>query len=50
MSVNYFYVFRFEANFGQQIVTFSFKCYGLPELHPDAVRVIRKGNKMEVHI
>lgn len=38
---------RFEANFGSQTVTFTFKC-GLPEVHPGQIRVLRKGNKMEV--
>ncbi|KAJ8960489.1 hypothetical protein NQ318_013773 [Aromia moschata] len=38
---------EFEANFGSQIVTFTFKC-GLPEVQPGQMRVLRKGNKMEV--
>lgn len=42
------YAFRFEANFGSQTVTFTFKCMGLPEVQPGQIRVIRKGNKMEV--
>lgn len=39
---------RFEANFGSQTVTFTFKCTGLPEVQPGQIRVLRKGNKMEV--
>ncbi|KAK4881521.1 hypothetical protein RN001_004840 [Aquatica leii] len=39
---------EFEANFGSQTVTFTFKCLGLPEVQPGQIRVIRKGNKMEV--
>ncbi|XP_017783623.1 PREDICTED: unconventional myosin-Ib isoform X2 [Nicrophorus vespilloides] len=39
---------EFEANFGAQIVTFIFKCMGLPEVQPGQIRVLRKGNKMEV--
>ncbi|XP_065169403.1 unconventional myosin-Ia isoform X2 [Atheta coriaria] len=39
---------EFEANFGSQIVTFIFKCMGLPEVQPGQIRVLRKGNKMEV--
>ncbi|KAI4459898.1 myosin [Holotrichia oblita] len=39
---------RFEANFGAQTVTFTFKCTGLPEVQPGQIRVLRKGNKMEV--
>ncbi|KAJ8921520.1 hypothetical protein NQ315_003138 [Exocentrus adspersus] len=38
---------EFEANFGSQTVTFTFKC-GLPEVQPGQIRVLRKGNKMEV--
>ncbi|CAH1188714.1 unnamed protein product [Phyllotreta striolata] len=38
---------EFEANFGAQIVTFTFKC-GLPEVQPGQIRVMRKGGKMEV--
>lgn len=41
------YFIRFEANFGSQTVTFTFKC-GLPEVQPGQIRVLRKGNKMEV--
>lgn len=43
-----FNVYRFEANFGSQTVTFTFKCTGLPEVQPGQIRVLRKGNKMEV--
>ncbi|XP_066996441.1 unconventional myosin-Ia [Anabrus simplex] len=39
---------EFEANFGQQTVMFSFKCMGLPEVPPGQIRIVRKGNKMEV--
>ncbi|XP_028141300.1 unconventional myosin-Ib [Diabrotica virgifera virgifera] len=38
---------EFEANFGSQTVTFTFKC-GLPEVQPGQIRVLRKANKMEV--
>ncbi|XP_066141982.1 unconventional myosin-Ib isoform X1 [Euwallacea fornicatus] len=38
---------EFEANFGSQTVTFTFKC-GLPEVQPGQIRVFRKGAKMEV--
>ncbi|KAG5887700.1 hypothetical protein JTB14_010771 [Gonioctena quinquepunctata] len=38
---------EFEANFGSQTVLFTFKC-GLPEVQPGQIRVLRKGNKMEV--
>ncbi|XP_018577928.1 unconventional myosin-Ib [Anoplophora glabripennis] len=38
---------EFEANFGSQTITFTFKC-GLPEVQPGQIRVLRKGNKMEV--
>ncbi|XP_063930760.1 unconventional myosin-Ib [Zophobas morio] len=41
---------EFEANFGSQTVTFTFKCMGLPEVQPGQIRVVRKGNKMEVHV
>lgn len=41
---------RFEANFGSQTVTFTFKCMGLPEVQPGQIRVLRKANKMEVHV
>ncbi|RZC34920.1 unconventional myosin-Ia, partial [Asbolus verrucosus] len=40
---------EFEANFGSQTVTFTFKCMGLPEVQPGQIRVLRKANKMEVH-
>ncbi|XP_060526274.1 unconventional myosin-Ib-like isoform X1 [Cylas formicarius] len=40
---------EFEANFGSQTVTFTFKC-GLPEVQPGQIRVIRKANKMEVYV
>ncbi|KAJ8930515.1 hypothetical protein NQ314_016677 [Rhamnusium bicolor] len=40
-------IITFEANFGPQTVTFTFKC-GLPEVQPGQIRVLRKGNKMEV--
>ncbi|GJQ73930.1 Myo1C [Trypoxylus dichotomus] len=39
---------EFETNFGSQTVTFTFKCTGLPEVQPGQIRVLRKGNKMEV--
>ncbi|XP_075231362.1 myosin 95E [Lycorma delicatula] len=39
---------EFEANFGQQMVTVTFKCLGLPEVQPGQIRILRKGNKMEV--
>ncbi|GFG33445.1 hypothetical protein Cfor_10035, partial [Coptotermes formosanus] len=39
---------EFEANFGQQTVMFTFKCVGLPEVQPGQIRILRKGNKMEV--
>lgn len=39
---------EFEANFGQQTVIFTFKCMSLPEVQPGQIRVLRKGNKMEV--
>ncbi|KAL1516444.1 hypothetical protein ABEB36_000361 [Hypothenemus hampei] len=38
---------EFEANFGSQTVTFSFKC-GLPEVQPSQIRISRKADKMEV--
>lgn len=38
----------FEANFGSQIVTFTFKCVGLPEVLPGQIKVLRKSNKMEI--
>jgi myosin-1 len=41
---------EFEANFGSQTVTFTFKCMGLPEVQPGQIRVLRKANKMEVHV
>lgn len=40
--------YRFEANFGQQTVVFTFKCGGLAELAHGQARVARKGNRMEV--
>ena len=43
-----FVLLRFEANFGQQTVMFTFKCVGLPEVQPGQIRILRKGNKMEV--
>lgn len=43
-------LFRFEANFGAQTVTFTFKCMGLPEVQAGQIRVLRKGNKMEVQV
>lgn len=42
------FYYRFEANFGAQTVTFTFKCTGLPEVQPGQIRVLRRGNKMEV--
>ncbi|XP_045467548.1 unconventional myosin-Ia [Harmonia axyridis] len=39
---------EFEANFGSQLVTFAFKCVGLPEVQPGQMRVLRKANKMEI--
>lgn len=56
ISVLYYYIpvnqvvifVRFEANFGQQTVLFAFKCMGLPEVAPGQIRILRKGNKMEV--
>ncbi|XP_039290294.1 unconventional myosin-Ia isoform X3 [Nilaparvata lugens] len=38
----------FEANFGQQMVTITFKCTGLPEVQPGQIRILRKGTKMEI--
>lgn len=54
ICVFFYYVYyilffhSFEANFGSQTVTFTFKCLGLPEVQPGQIRVFRKGNKMEV--
>ncbi|KAL1132716.1 hypothetical protein AAG570_010668 [Ranatra chinensis] len=39
---------EFEANFGQQTVTVTFKCLGIPEVQPGQIRIIRKTGKMEV--
>nr|XP_022908760.1 uncharacterized protein LOC111420090 isoform X2 [Onthophagus taurus]XP_022910767.1 uncharacterized protein LOC111421809 isoform X2 [Onthophagus taurus] len=39
---------EFEANFGSQTVTFTFKCVGLPEVQHGQIRVMRKGARMEV--
>uniref|UniRef100_A0A1B6DCA7 Myosin motor domain-containing protein n=4 Tax=Clastoptera arizonana TaxID=38151 RepID=A0A1B6DCA7_9HEMI len=39
---------EFEANFGQQTVAVLFKCTGLPEVQSGQIRIVRKGNKMEV--
>ncbi|KAL3276527.1 hypothetical protein HHI36_011904 [Cryptolaemus montrouzieri] len=39
---------EFEANFGSQLVMFTFKCVGLPEIPPGQMRVLRKANKMEI--
>ena len=44
----YNYFFRFEANFGQQTVTVTFKCMGLPEVQPGQIKIVRKSGKMEV--
>lgn len=47
LCVCVFYLTRFEANFGGQIVTFTFKCMGgVPD--GGGQRVLRRGNKMEV--
>lgn len=46
-------IFRFEANFGQQTVVFTFKCGALTEMPHSGqgqTRVTRKGNRMEVVI
>ncbi|XP_024083277.1 unconventional myosin-Ia isoform X2 [Cimex lectularius] len=39
---------EFEANFGQQTVTVTFKCTGLPEVQPGQIRIVRKTGKMEI--
>ena len=39
---------RFQATFGNQIVTFVFKSTGLPEVQPGQMKIARKGNRMEV--
>lgn len=39
---------RFEANFGQQTVLFTFKCGGLAEVQHGQPKVNRKGNRMEI--
>lgn len=40
---------RFEANFGQQTVVFTFKCSGMVgDVCP--TKVTRKGNRMEIVI
>lgn len=44
------HIFRFEANFGQQTVTMSFKCSNnLADTSTQQLtRVSRKGNRMEI--
>lgn len=48
--VNYNIIYsRFEANFGQQTVLFTFKCGGLAEVqHGHQPRITRKPNRMEI--
>ncbi|XP_050520500.1 unconventional myosin-Ib isoform X1 [Daktulosphaira vitifoliae] len=41
---------RFEANFGDQIVSIAFKYLGLPEVVPGQIKIVRKTNKMEIFV
>lgn len=45
-----FFVNRFEANFGQQTVIFSFKYAGVADMSQGPVKVTRKANRMEITV
>lgn len=45
-----FFRYRIEANFGQQTVLLTFKCPRLTEFQQGQIRILRKGNRMEVII
>ncbi|XP_047736684.1 unconventional myosin-Ia [Hyalella azteca] len=41
---------EFETNFGESTVVFSFRTTGLADVAPGHIRIIRRQNRMEVHL